>query len=49
MKITLNKNKSVFASNVESILNIDLSTKARLLPSENVSKTLSLIEQYNKR
>ena len=48
MKITLNKNKSVFASDVGSSLNIDLSTKARLLPSENVSKTLSLIEQYNK-
>ena len=48
MEITLNKSKSVFSNNVESDFNIDLSTKVRLLPSENVSKTLSLIEQYNK-
>ena len=47
-KIFLREKNSVFANNVESDIKIDLSTKARLLPNENVSKNISLIEQYNK-
>ena len=37
-KIFLREKNSVFANNVESDIKIDLSTKARLLPNENVIK-----------
>ena len=47
-KILLNKNTGVFSTNVESSLNIDLSTKNRLLSGENTLKEFSLYKQYNK-
>ena len=48
MEIIKNNKTNVFANDVESSLNIDLSTKVRLLPNEDISRTLSLNEQYNK-
>ena len=47
-KILLNKNTGVFSTNVESSLNVDLSTKNRLLSGENTLKEFSLYNQYNK-
>ena len=48
MEIFSNKNRSVFSNEVENSLNIDFSTKVRLLPNENLSQNFSLNEQYNK-
>jgi hypothetical protein len=48
MEIFNNKNRSVFSNEVENSLNIDFSTKVRLLPNENLSQNFSLNEQYNK-
>lgn len=48
MKIFNEENKSVFSNNVESNIDLELSTKIRLLPNENISKNLSLYEQYNR-
>lgn len=47
-KIFLEKNRSVFSSNVENAINVALSTKTRLLPNDNVSDEFSLFEQYNR-
>ena len=46
--VLLNKNTSVFSTNVESSLNIDLSTKNRLLAGDSITKYFSLYDQYNK-
>ena len=43
-----NKNRSVFSNNVESSLNINLSTKTRLLSTDNIEHNFSLNDQYNK-
>lgn len=47
-KIFLEINRSVRSNNINSDLDVGLSGKMRYLPDENISKTLSLLEQYNK-
>ena len=47
-KIFLEENRSKFANNVESNINVDLSTKIRMLPNDNIDEDFSLYEQYNK-
>lgn len=47
-KIFLQKNNSCFSNNVENKLNVDFSTKIRLLPNNDLSKEFSLNTQYNK-
>lgn len=47
-KIFLEKNRSKFSNNVERSLNLDLSTKTRLLPNDSIVDNFSLFEQYNK-
>lgn len=44
----LEKNRSEFSNNVESAMNIALSTKTRLLPNNSLKDDFSLFEQYNK-
>lgn len=46
--VFLEENRSEFSNNVESAVNVRLSTKTRLLPNDNLSDTFSLFEQYNK-
>lgn len=48
MKIFDKKYRGVFSNSVESEVDIDLSTKVRILPNENLEKELSLFSQYNK-
>ena len=45
--IFLEKNKSVLSNNVENSLNIDLTSKNRLLPDESLVDNFSLYNQYN--
>ena len=47
-EVFLKSNDSCFSNNVESDLNVNLSTKVRLLPNENLSELFSLNDQYNK-
>lgn len=47
-EVFLKSNDSCFSNNVESDLNVNLSTKVRLLPNENLSEIFSLNDQYNK-
>jgi hypothetical protein len=47
-KLFLESNKSVLSNNVERSINLDLSTKTRLLPNDNIVDKFSLFEQYNK-
>lgn len=47
-KILLEKNRNVFSTNVDSAIDVALSTKTRLLASDNISSQFSLLEQYNK-
>ena len=47
-EVFLLENRSEFSNNVESSINIELSTKTRLLPNDNASDTFSLFEQYNR-
>jgi hypothetical protein len=47
-EVFLKSNDSCFSNNVESNLNVNLSTKVRLLPNENLSELFSLNDQYNK-
>lgn len=48
MRVFNEKNRSVFSNNVESNINLELSTKVRLLPNNDLSKNVSLYDQYNK-
>lgn len=47
-EIFLQSNKSSFSNDVESQIDIDFSTKVRLLPINDLSKDFSLNKQYNK-
>lgn len=47
-KIFLEKNRSTLSSNLEQILQVDISTKSKLLPNESLVDNFSLFEQYNK-
>ena len=47
-KLFLERNRSVFSNDVERTINVELSTKTRLLPNDNVSDNFSLFEQYNR-
>lgn len=47
-KIFLEKNRSISSNNTASNVDVGLSTKMRSLQNENVVKTLSLFEQYNR-
>ena len=48
MKVFLEKKRSKFSNNVERSINLDLSTKTRLLPNDNIIDNFSLFEQYNR-
>ena len=48
MNIFLERNRAEFSNNVESAINLALSTKTRLLPNDNVVDNFSLFEQYNR-
>lgn len=45
--IFLEENKNKFSNNTESVIDVALSTKIRPLPFDNISKQVSLYEQYN--
>ena len=47
-EIFLEKNRGKFLNNVEKSIDVDFSTKTRLLPMDNITQKLSLNEQYNK-
>ena len=47
-KIFLEKNRSLISTNVERKIDVDLSTKTRLLPNHNLMDNFSLYKQYNK-
>ncbi len=47
-KIFLEKNRSVFSSNVGASMDVALSSKTRLLPINDVVDNFSLLEQYNR-
>lgn len=46
--IFLERNRSEFSNNVEGSINLELSTKTRLLPNDSISDNFSLYEQYNR-
>lgn len=46
--IFLEKNRSVLSNNIENSLNIDFTSKNRLLPDESLVDNFSLYEQYNR-
>ena len=46
-QILLNENRGVFLNNVENHIDIEFSTKFHTLPSGDIAKTFSLLEQYN--
>lgn len=48
MNLYLEKNKSSFSNNKESVINVTLSNKTRQLPNNDISSIFSLYEQYNK-
>lgn len=48
MNIFLERNRGEFSNNVESAINLALSTKTRLLPNDNIVDNFSLYKQYNK-
>ena len=47
-EIFLQSNNGCFSNDVENKLNVNFSTKVRLLPNNDISKEFSLNEQYNK-
>lgn len=46
--IFLESNRSEFSNDVESAINVALSTNVRLLPNDNLSDEFSLLKQYNR-
>lgn len=47
-KILLEKNRSISSNNVTNYIDVDLYAKEKGLSNEDVIKTLSLVEQYNR-
>ena len=48
MKLFLNENSSYLSNNVEGVVNTTLSTKNCLLGNNDITTTISLLDQYNK-
>lgn len=46
-KIYLEKNRSTFSNNVENSIDVGFSTKTRFLSPADISKNVSMFEQYN--
>ena len=48
MKLFLTENSSYLSNNVEGVVNTTLSTKNCLLGNNDITTTISLLDQYNK-